>query len=138
MTTTPTRTRSRYAEVVLIVFGVYSVLIGLFMMLAPGVFFDTLGNFGTRNDHYIFDNATFELPLGVLLLAAVRWPSWRVPALAFATLHWGLHALSHIIDTHHGAGDWVGLLEFAGLALTTVLLAIALRYSMIDEKVGAT
>ena len=138
MVTKPARTRSRYAEVVLIVFGIYSVLIGLFMMLAPGVFFDTLGNFGPRNDHYIFDNATFELPLGLLLLAAVRWPTWRVPALAFATLHWALHALSHIIDTHHGAGDWVGLLEFGGLALTTVLLAIALRYSMNDEKAGVS
>ena len=58
--------------------------------------------------------------------------------LAFATLHWALHALSHIIDTHHGAGDWVGLLEFGGLALTTVLLAIALRYSMNDEKAGVS
>ena len=134
MVTRPVRTRSRYVDVVLIVFGVYSVLIGLFMMLAPGPFFETLGQFGVRNDHYIFDNATFELPLGVLLLAAVRWPTWRVPALAFATLHWSLHALSHILDSHHGAGQWVGLLEFAGLAVTTVLLAIALRYSIIDEK----
>src|SRR3954466_12688679 len=101
MTTTPTRTRARFVEVTLIAFGVYSVTLGLFMMFAPGVFFETLGEFGARNDHYIFDNAAFELPLGVLLLAAVRWPSWRVPALAFSTLHWGLHALSHIIDTHH-------------------------------------
>ena len=134
MTTTPPRTRSRFVEVTLIAFGVYSVLIGLFMMLAPGAFFDTLGNFGARNDHYIFDNATFELPLGLLLLTAARWPSWRVPALAFATLHWGLHALSHILDTHHGAGDWVGLLEFAGLVMATALLAIALRYSVVDER----
>ena len=134
MVTRPVRTRFRYVDVVLIVFGVYSVLIGLFMMLAPGPFFETLGQFGVRNDHYIFDNATFELPLGVLLLAAVRWPTWRVPALAFATLHWSLHALSHILDSHHGAGQWVGLLEFAGLAVTTVLLAIALRYSIIDAK----
>ena len=80
-------------------------------MFAPGTFFDTLGTFGIRNDHYIFDNATFEMPQGLLLLAAVRWPSWRVPALAFATLHWALHAISHIIDPHHGAGDWIGWLE---------------------------
>jgi hypothetical protein len=134
MSTTPTRTRSRFVQVTLIAFGVYSVLLGLFMMVAPGPFFDTLGEFGVRNDHYIFDNATFELPLGVLLLAAVRWPSWRVPALAFATLHWALHALSHIIDTHHAAGQGVGLLEFAGLAAVTVILAIALRVSIIGEK----
>ena len=65
MPTTPTRTRARYVEVTLIVFGLYSVLIGLFMFVAPGTFFDTLGNFGARNDHYIFDNATFERSLSV-------------------------------------------------------------------------
>jgi hypothetical protein len=134
MTTTAMRTRDRYVEATLLVFGVYSVLIGLFMMLAPGMFFDTLGNFGVRNDHYIFDNATFELPLGLMLLAAVRWPSWLVPALAFATLHWGLHALSHIIDPHHGAGDLIGWLEAGGLVVTTVILALALRVVLATER----
>ena len=122
-------------KVVLVVFGIYSVVLGLFMLLAPGAFFDTLGAFGARNDHYIFDNASFELPLGLLLLGAVRWPRWQVPALAFATAHWALHALSHLIDTDHAAGSWVGWLEAAGLVFTTVLLAIALRASVSDEKV---
>jgi hypothetical protein len=134
MMTTPPRTRARYVEVTLIVFGLYSVLVGLFMLVAPGAFFDTLGNFGARNDHYIFDNAAFEFPLGLMMLAAVRWPSWRVPALAFATLHWGLHALSHIIDPHHAAGEVIGWLEAAGLVVTTVLLAIALRGSVIEDR----
>jgi hypothetical protein len=123
-------TRSRYVDAILIVFGIYSVALGVFMMLLPVAFFDTLGAFGARNDHYIFDNASFELPLGLLLLAAMRWSTWRVPALAFATAHWALHALSHIIDINHSAGAWVGLLEFAGLAISTVLLAIALRSSL--------
>lgn len=137
MSTMATGTRSRYAEVVLLVFGVYSVLLGLFMLVAPGTFFDTLGAFGVRNDHYIFDNASFELPLGLLMLAAVRLPSWRVPALAFATAHWGLHAVSHVVDTGHAAGSWVGWLEAGGLVFTTVLLAIALRAGISDEKAGA-
>ncbi|MEV0673113.1 hypothetical protein [Mycobacterium sp. NPDC050441] len=130
-----THTR-RYPEVVLAVFGVYSVSLGLFMLLAPGTFFDTLGAFGTRNDHYILDNASFELPLGLMMLAALKWPRWRVPALAFATVHWALHSLSHLIDTHHAAGSWVGWLEAGGLVVTTVLLAIALRISISDEKAG--
>src|SRR3712207_2956808 len=127
-------TRSGYVGVVLTVFGVYSVLVGAFMIVAPGGFFDTLGAFGVRNDHYIFDTASFELPLGLVLLAAVRRPSWRVPVLAFATLHWGLHALSHLVDPHHGAGVWVGWLEAAGLVVTTAVLAIALRRTAIDGR----
>src|SRR5258708_2178862 len=134
MTATPARTRVRYIEVTLIVFGVYSVLLGLFMFVAPGTFFDTLGNFGARNDHYIFDNAAFEFPLGLMMLAAIRWPSWRVPALAFAPLHWGLHALSHLVVPHHPAGDAIGWLEAGGLVGTTVLLAIAWRASVGEEK----
>jgi hypothetical protein len=134
MTTTPTRTRARYVEVTLIVFGAYSVLLGLFMFVAPGTFFGTLGSFGARNDHYIFDNATFEFPLGLMMLAAVRWSSWRVPALAFATLHWGLHALSHTIDPHHAAGESIGWLEAGGLVVATAMLAIALRASVATEK----
>jgi hypothetical protein len=118
---------TRLVEVTVIVFGIYSVLLGLTMIFAPGLFFDTVGNFGIRNDHYIFDNASFELPLGLVLLASVRLRSWRVPVLAFATLHWGLHALSHLIDPHHGAGDMIGWLEFGGLAVTTAILGVAWR-----------
>jgi hypothetical protein len=136
MSTTPTRTRAGLVELSLFVFGVYALGIGLFMMFFPGAFFDTLGTFGVRNDHYIFDNATFEIPQGLLLLAAVRRVSWRVPALAFATLHWALHAISHIIDPHHGAGDFIGWLEAGGLVATTVILAMALRAAVTAEKGG--
>jgi hypothetical protein len=136
MTTTSVPTRSRFVIAVLLAFGVYSTLMGLFMLAAPGAFFDTLGAFGPRNGHYIFDNASFELPLGLLLLAALRWPTWRVPALAFATLHWALHALSHIVDTGHADGRLVGLLEFVGLALGTILLAVALRNCIIADNRG--
>ena len=126
--------RSRYVDVILVAYGIYSIAVGLFMALGPVAFFDTLGAFGARNTHYIFDNASFELPLGLLLLAAMRWSTWRVPALAYATAHWGLHALSHLVDTNHHSGAWVGYLEFAGLAVSTVLLAIALRYSIIERR----
>ena len=127
--------RARYVEIILIVFGGYSVVLGAFMLVAPGVFFDTLGAFGARNDHYIFDNASFELPLGLLLLGALRWPTWRVPALAFATAHWALHALSHLVDTAHRAGAWAGWLEFAGLAVSTGWLAVALRVSLRQDAI---
>ena len=137
MTTTPTRTRAGFVEVTLIVFGLYAPRPRAVHDVRAGTFFDTLGTFGIRNDHYIFDNATFEVPQGLLLLAAVRRLSWRVPALAFATLHWALHSLSHIIDPHHGAGDLIGWIEAGGLVVTTVILAIALRASMNAEKVGA-
>jgi hypothetical protein len=123
-----------FVEVILIVFGLYGLTVGLFMMFLPGTFFDTLGTFGVRNDHYIFDNATFEIPQGLLLLAATRRMTWRVPAMAFTTVHWALHAISHIIDPHHGAGDLIGWLEAGGLVVTTAILAMALRATVIAER----
>ncbi len=143
MSTTATRTRAGFLsrtrgakaiELTLVVFGLYGLGLGLFRMFLPGTFVDALGTFGSRNDHYIFDNATFEIPQGLLLLAAVWRVSWRVPALAFATLHWALHAISHIVDPHHGAGDAIGWLEAGGLAATTVILAIALRFAVTAER----
>jgi hypothetical protein len=127
MTTTSARTRVGFVEVTLVVFGIYALAIGIFMLLWPGAFFESLGTFGLRNDHYIFDNASFEIPQGLLLLAAVRRISWRVPALAFATVHWALHSVSHLVDPHHGAGDAVGWLEAGGLVVTTLILAAAWR-----------
>ena len=134
MTVTPMRTRAGFVEVTLVVFGLYALAVGLFMMVAPGAFFETLGTFGVRNDHYIFDSASFEVPQGLLLLAAVRRVSWRVPALAYATLHWALHSLSHLVDPHHGAGDVFGWLEAGGLVVTTVILVMALRATVITER----
>src|SRR5258705_4541009 len=136
MTTMPTRTRVRYVEVTLVVFGVYSVLLGLFMFVAPGTFFDTLGSFGARNDHYIFDNATFEFPLGLMMLAAARWPSWRGPSLAFSTLHLGVDGVCHILDPHHAAGGFIGWLATVGLVGATAILAITVRASAVAVHGG--
>src|SRR4029078_11789242 len=104
MPMTPTRTRAGFVArtrgaklvtVTLIVFGLYGVGLGLFMLFFPGAFLATIGPLGTRNDHYIFDNATFEIPQGLLLLAAVRRVSWRGPALAFAPVARRFHTCTH-------------------------------------------
>lgn len=134
MTVVQAAQRARFVVIVLTVFGLFSVLVGGFMLVAPGAFFDSLGAFGPRNDHYIFDNASFELPLGLLLFAAIRRPRWRTPALAFATAHWVLHSLSHLIDTAHAAGASVGWAEFGGLLLGTGWLAAALWISWQSDR----
>jgi hypothetical protein len=48
----------------------------------------------------------------------------------------GGHSLSHIIDPHHGAGDPFGWLEAGGLVVTTVVLAMALRATVVTERGG--
>lgn len=106
----------------LVAFGLYLVAIALFAVIAPAAFFDELGRFGPRNDHYIHDVAAFQAAVGLLMLAAVRRPTWRVPALAVASLQFGLHAASHAADLPDAEPRWVGVLELIGLALGTAAL----------------
>jgi len=118
----------------LLAFGVYQIGLGLFMVVAPGTFFDELAAFGTRNDHYIQDLATFELPLGVLFLVAALRPSWRIPALAFGVLHWALHAVSHLLDIGDADPDWLGPFDFIAITIGTALLGWLLWRAVEDAR----
>lgn len=115
----------------LVGFGIYHLAIGVFMAIDPGAFFELIGPFGERNDHYVRDVASFQIPLGVALLAAVRQRAWRAPVLAFATLQWTLHALNHLVDIGAAATPWIGAADFvllaAGAAVLGWLLARAVR-----------
>ena len=124
------RSKSTVVVTVLLVYGIYSTLLGLVMIVAPGFFFDTVGGFGPRNGHYVFDTAAFELPLGLLYLAAIRWPSWRVPVLAFATAHYVMHAISHLIDVNTANIHWVGVFDFVVIVVGLVIHALALWFSV--------
>jgi len=116
----------------LLVLAASQLGLGVWMAVSPRTFFSVAG-FGTRNDHYIRDVATFYVALGaVLLVAALPRPSWRVPVLAFATLQYGLHFVNHLIDVGNGHPGWVGPLDAASvgagaLAFSAVLVA-ALRW----------
>jgi hypothetical protein len=106
----------------LVAFGAYLVGIAVWGVVAPGRFYEELGRFGARNDHYIHDVAAFQAATGVLLLLAVRRPTWRVPALTLASLEFGLHAISHVIDLNDADPQWVGVLELVGLVFGTAVL----------------
>lgn len=89
----------------------YHLALGLFMVLAPGPFFDNVGPFGERNDHYLRDNATINLAFAVALFVAARRASWRIPVLAVVALQYGFHLINHILD------GWVGPFDAISLAL---------------------
>jgi hypothetical protein len=111
----------------LVIFGLYLVGLSIFAVLAPGTFFDELGRFGPRNDYYIHDGAAFQAAVGLLLLLALRWPAWQVPALVATLLQFGLHTVSHLVDINEADPEWVGVVELVGLALATAVVAWLLR-----------
>jgi hypothetical protein len=120
---TPRDAGPRALRPLLVVLGLYHLALGLFMVVAPGAFFDEVGPFGGRNDHYVRDVSTFYLALGAVLLLAVGRPGWRVPILAYATIQYGLHALNHLADVGEADPSWLGPADLVSLALLTALLA---------------
>jgi hypothetical protein len=107
---------------VLAVVGAYFVAQGIYMAVAPGSFFEYVGPFGPRNDHYIRDNASFSVALGAGCLVGLVRPRWQVPALAIATAQFWLHAVSHLIDIGESDPDYYGPVEFVALVVSALVL----------------
>jgi hypothetical protein len=110
-------------KVLLVAFAAGQLVLGLLLWLTPGFFHDEIGPYGARNDHYMGDLATWYLALGAVLLVAIRRPSWRLPALAFAFIQYALHSVNHLIDVSEADPSWLGPANFVSLLLTTALLA---------------
>jgi presenilin-like A22 family membrane protease len=111
----------------LALFGVGQLVLGVLLWAAPGTFFDEVGPYGTRNDHYMADLATFYLALGAGALVAVVRSSWRVPVLAVALIQYALHSVNHLIDVGEADPAWLGPANLVALAATAALLGWMLR-----------
>jgi hypothetical protein len=114
-------------RILLIVFALGQLVLGLLLWVTPGFFYDEIGPFGERNDHYMGDVASFYLALGAVALVAARRVSWRVPVLALALVQYALHSLNHLIDIGESDPAWIGPADFASLTLTALLLGWMLR-----------
>ncbi len=120
----------------LVLIAIWTLGVGLFIVVAPGVFYETLGPFGTRNDHYAIDGATFQLALGIGAVVAIRQRSWRLPVVAMVTFQNIAHAINHAVDIQKATPAWIGVLDFAVLAIASVLLVWLLTRTVnrLDEN----
>ena len=121
--------REHRLRLVLINLAFAQLTLGVLLAVAPGFFFDTIADYGTKNDHYLRDISTFYLAFGVVLLAALERVSWRVPLLAFGALQYGLHTLNHLLDIGEADPGWLGPFNFIALLLLTAGFVYALRTS---------
>lgn len=99
----------------------YHVALGAMQLLAPGTFFDEIGNYGAENLHYVGDVGAFTLAFGVALAIAVVRPAWRAPLLWLGALWYGFHAINHAFDTGEAKSEARGwsdtlLIGFGALA----------------------
>jgi hypothetical protein len=108
-------------------FAVYHLALAAWMAVSPHTFYVRVGPFGTPNDHYVRDVATYNAAIGVALAIAVSRPAWRVPVLALTTLQFALHSVNHLVDIGKSHPAWNGPADFASLTVATVALAWLLR-----------
>jgi hypothetical protein len=114
-------------KALLVAFAAIQIVLGLLLWIAPGFFYDEIGPYGTRNDHYMGDLATWYLALGGVALVAVRRVSWRLPVLVLAFAQYALHSLNHLLDVGEADPSWLGPANLVSLVLATALLAWMLQ-----------
>lgn len=117
----------------LVAFALGQLALGALLWLAPGFFYENVGPYGPRNDHYMGDVATFYVALGAVTLVAARRAAWRVPVVALALAQYALHSVNHLIDVGEADPGWLGPANLAGLAATAVLLGWMLAASARPE-----
>ena len=106
----------------LVLLAAVSLLIGLYMAIAPSSFVDKVAPFGAGADHHFLrDLATYQIAVGVALLLAVRRVSWRIPVLFLSLLQGVLHTINHLIDIGDTDPGWLGPFDFVSLLLLTVI-----------------
>lgn len=111
----------------LIAFGLLNLGLGLLMAISPGTFFDQIGDYGVRNDHYIRDVSTFYLAGGLAQLLAAQRRSWRVPVCVLSAVWYGLHALNHLTDIDLAKSTARGVTATVLLALGALAFAAIAR-----------
>ncbi len=107
---------------------------GLLMVFSPETFFEQIGEYGVRNDHYIGDVASFYLASAFgVAMAAVR-PEWRVPILTVGAVWYALHGLNHLFDIGEASSDARGAFDTISLFL---IAAGSLYLASASKKLAA-
>ncbi|MDX6633759.1 MAG: hypothetical protein QOG09_1136 [Solirubrobacterales bacterium] len=123
--------RERDLRAVLVLIGGFHLVLGALALISPETFFQRIGEYATRNDHYVGDVGAFYAASGIALLISVRRPSWRLPLLATGAIWYGLHALNHAFDVGQAESDARGiadtLLLVLGAAGSAYLARVAAR-----------
>lgn len=104
--------------------SLYHLALAASMTLAPVAFFEDIGPFGTRNDHYLRDLATYNFAFAAALAVAYRRPSWRAPMLCCVAVQFVLHAINHLADIDGAHPHWLGPADFVSLAISAVAVTL--------------
>jgi len=90
--------KQSYVRSIAVAVGVAYVASALGLLLAPGWFFDNIGNYPPFNRHFMGDAGSFLLPLGLGLLWAARDTARHRAIIALVGIGSLVHAMNHVIE----------------------------------------
>jgi hypothetical protein len=102
--------------------GLTYVFLGVWALLAPGSFYDSIATFPPDNAHFLRDVGAFQIGIGLTALACAADPTgkrWVMASVAAAT---ALHVMTHVVDVDAGGSP---VRDLASLVLMTVVAAVA-------------
>jgi hypothetical protein len=111
--------------------GGFSLVIGLWAMIAPQSFYDSIAIFPPFHQHFLHDVGAFQFGMGLVLLLALRWSDALTVALVASAITSVLHLASHLIDRNLGGrpSDY--------FVLGMVALALAVGAALRIQQTGA-
>jgi hypothetical protein len=118
----------RTAALAFVALGAAHLAVGAWMLFAPGSFYDAIGTFPPRNDHFIGEVGAYYVALGVTFVAAARRATWRGGVLLLAVVQYALHLGAHLYDIDDPPEDWVGPVS-AALVGAGLLVLVAIAFA---------
>jgi hypothetical protein len=113
--------------------AIFFIAVGLWALISPQSFFDTLAGYRPYNKHFLHDVGAFQTGIGATLLLAL----FRRDALQVVL--WGtsvgtvLHAISHFIDRDAPGAKSTDPLALSAVALL-VLVAAVLHQNQLSQR----
>ena len=124
---------ARFPRWIGLVGGVSLVAFGIWAMVGPRSFFDSLATFDPYNQHLIQDIGAFQIGLGaVLLLAAVPR---RPDALGIALLGVGVGMVAHVVS--HIVGHDLGGTPAVDIPVFSILGGLLLAGGLVRWQLPA-
>ncbi len=111
-------------------FAAIELLTSLWMVAAPGSFFENIGPFGPYNAHYLRDVAAFQAGIGLALLASIWLRALRPGAVCALLAASALHAVNHIADLNAVANSNADLIDAVLVTLTAIVAAWLLKATL--------
>ena len=116
--------REGVARALALLVGLLTLGLGIWALVAPASFYESIAAFPPYNEHFLHDLGAFQIGLGATLLLALRFRDALVVALGGYTAGAVAHAAAHVVDRELGGrpSDPLSLSVIALVALAALLL----------------